>query len=67
MKKIKLNKLQKEMLTAQVLTSRMVAGLDEVPKSCKLEKFLLPPSFMEIREKMIENKIIKPNGRKNND
>ena len=51
------------MLTAQVLTSRMVAGLDEVPKSCKLEKFLLPPSFMEIREKMIENKIIKAKGK----
>ena len=67
MKKIKLDKSQKEMLTAQVLTSRMVSGLDEIQKSCKLEKFLLPPSFMEIREKMIENKIIKPNGRKNND
>lgn len=60
MKKIKLDKSQKEMLTAQVLTSRMFAGLDELPKSCKLEKFLLPPSFMEIKEKMIENKIIKP-------
>lgn len=63
MKKIKLDKSQKEMLTAQVLTSRMVAGLDEVPKSCKLEKFLLPMSFMEIREKMIENKIIKAKGK----